>query len=81
MSETTSFLGFSNEGDVPSMINKALETSVNVLDGRVGASWQDWGFEIECTPALSNLREGRQRLTLTIRKKYEKLSDYFVSNK
>jgi hypothetical protein len=81
MSETTSFLGFSNEGDVPSMINKALETRVNVLDGRVGPSWQDWGFEIECTPALSNLREGRQRLTLTIRKKYEKLSDYFVSNK
>lgn len=73
MSETTSFLGFSDEVDVPPMIDKALET-------QVGESLQDWGFEIECTPALRDLRQGRQKLTLTIRKRYEKLSDYFVSN-
>jgi hypothetical protein len=56
------------------MIDKALET-------RAGEPWQDWGFEIECAPALRNLRQGRQRLTLTIRKKYQKLSDYFVNNR
>jgi hypothetical protein len=80
MTETVSFFGFSNEVDVPSMINKALETRVRVPDAPVGNSYMNWGFEIECTPALGDLREGRQRLTLTIRKKYEKLSDYFVSN-
>lgn len=74
ISETTSFLGLSTEADVPSMIDKALET-------RAGEPWQDWGFEIECAPALRNLRQGRQRLTLTIRKKYQKLSDYFVNNR
>ena len=79
-SETTSFLGFSDEGDVPPMINKALETQVNVPDTRVGESLQDWGFEIECTPPLKDLKTGRQRLTLTIRKRYEKLSDYFGRN-
>ena len=81
MSETTSFLGFSNEVAVPSMIDKALETRVGILDIQARTSSRDWGFEIECTPALKDLGQGQQRLLLTIRKRYEKLSDYFVTNK
>jgi len=35
------------------------------------------GFSIECSPALDKLKAGRHRVTLTIGKRYEKLSDYF----
>ncbi|MCJ7652376.1 MAG: hypothetical protein MUO75_01595, partial [Actinobacteria bacterium] len=79
-SETTSFLGFSDEAGVPSMINESLEARINFPTAPPGDIAQQEGFEIECTPSLKDLKPGRQRFTVTIRKRYEKLSDYFGIN-
>ncbi|MBK5093809.1 MAG: hypothetical protein JJE48_09890 [Actinobacteria bacterium] len=75
--ETTSFLGFSDEAGVPSMINESLEAQINFPIELPGDIDQQVGFEIECTPSLKDLKPGRRRFTLTIHKRYEKLSDYF----
>lgn len=34
------------------------------------------GFDIECEPALQRLSTGSHEMTITVRKKYEKLTDY-----
>ncbi|MBU4301347.1 MAG: hypothetical protein KKE56_01130, partial [Actinobacteria bacterium] len=34
------------------------------------------GFEIDCEPGLEELEVGRHDITITVRKKYEKLTDY-----
>lgn len=78
--ETTSFLVFSDEAGVPSMINESLEAQINFPTALPGDIAQRDGFEIECTPSLEDLKPGRQRFTLTVRKRYEKLSDYFGRN-
>ncbi|MCJ7652096.1 MAG: hypothetical protein MUO75_00170, partial [Actinobacteria bacterium] len=78
--ETTSFLGFSDEAGVSSMINESLEARTSFPTAPPGDIAEQEGVEIECTPALKDLKPGRQRFTLTIRKRYEKLSDYFGIN-
>lgn len=71
--EATVLLGFCGEGET---VGKALvpgdsSVSVPAADDDVD------GFSIECGPALDKLKPGRHKITLTVSKRYEKLSDYF----
>jgi hypothetical protein len=46
------------------------------VDGSEGRLEANEGFDVSCSPELSSLGEGKQTVTLTVRKKYEKLTDY-----
>ena len=71
--KATVLLGFYGEGETvrQTLVTGDSPVTAPAADDNVG------GFNIECSPALDKLKPGRHRITLTVGKRYEKLSDYF----
>ena len=73
--ESTVLIGFMDEEETALLAQNASDSDWN-LPETIGARYDD-SFNVTCNPTLEELMSGRHEITITVRKRYEKLSDYF----
>lgn len=74
VTESTALLGFCDEGESALLVEVPGDSS---LSTPATVNENGDGFHVECSPLLEELKPGRHTITLTVRKQYETIGDFF----